>query len=648
MFFCILYLLSALSISAVAAYFSVIGLATIFPGSITSVVIMGGVLEIGKIVTAIWLHRNWKSSPFLVKTYLSFATLVLMGITSMGIFGFLSRAHIEHETNTKRAIAMSETIDSKIAREQDFIERQKQQIANLESRSSKTADTARLDIDQETQKIKDITEQLNKDIQFEQSRISDEKNQLEELNSAVQALESSSGGLFSNKKKKLEDLYEKQKASRDKISQNIAKYNTNISNFRNEANDKIREIENKITEFRNRSDKKDTTTLPQIEQFSKNISDAHERIDALEVEKIGFADSARELEAEVGPVKYVAEAIADFTGKEFDISQAVRIVIIILVLVFDPLAILLVIAANISIEKYLPKSQPEYKKAKEHLYEINAKIKSFQKELDYNKRACQSMQETIEDNQNCLSESEDELRNLKAKIQNENESLSNIKKAIKNNQSTEKELQKSIRSLQEEFTNQKNKYDAELKELKPLQQQLKEDQEQFSNDRDKLDKEKQNKFNQLKSAKEMLDEKEQDIKQLSSDLNKINKTIEQNKIKASNQEREIKQKEEMINTLQESYQKAINASNVIDILKNTNVDEICQKQESGKLLSIKEGERIHQFLIPENHCKLSNQYFHEIVNELKKFKNQDLEHEYKIAVKKFINYNIPKYNFLTI
>ena len=76
MFFCILYLLSALSISAVAAYFSVIGLATIFPGSITSVIIMGGVLEIGKIVTAIWLHRNWKSSPFLVKSYLSFATVV--------------------------------------------------------------------------------------------------------------------------------------------------------------------------------------------------------------------------------------------------------------------------------------------------------------------------------------------------------------------------------------------------------------------------------------------------------------------------------------------------------------------------------------------------------------------------------------------
>jgi chromosome segregation ATPase len=608
---------------------------------------MGGVLEIGKIVTAIWLHRNWKSSPFLVKTYLSFATLVLMGITSMGIFGFLSRAHIEHETNTQRAVAMSETIDSKIQREQDFIERQKQQVANLENRSSKTADTARLDIDQETQKIKDITEQLNKDMQFEQSRISDEKKQLEELDAAVQALENSNGGLFSNKKKKLEELYKNQKTSRDLILANIEKYNSNISTFRNKANEKIKEIENKITEFRNRSNEKDTTTLPQIEQFSKNIADAHGRIDILEVEKIGFTDSARELEAEVGPVKYVAEAIADFTGKEFDISQAVRIVIIILVLVFDPLAILLVIAANISIEKYLPKSQPEYKQAKEHLYEINAKIKSSQKELDYNKKACKSMQQTIEDNQNCLSESEDELRCIKIEVENKNESLSNLKKEIKNTQSIEKEIKKSIKLIEEDLVNQKNQYDAEIKELKSLQQKLKEDQERFKVERGDLDKEKKDKFDQVKNAKKILEEKEKDIKLISSDLNKINKNIEQNKVKIQNQDKEIEQKEEMIEALKKSYQKAVDNSSVIDILKNTNINEICQKQEKGKLLSIKEGKRIHQFLIPENHCKLSNQYFHEIVNELKDVKNEDLEHEYKVSVKKFINYNVPKYNVLT-
>jgi len=94
--FAIATLVSALSISCVGAYFSVLGLATIFPGSQISVVIMGIVLEIGKIIAAIWLHRNWKVAPWLVKGYLCFAVLVLMGITSLGIFGFLSKSHIEH------------------------------------------------------------------------------------------------------------------------------------------------------------------------------------------------------------------------------------------------------------------------------------------------------------------------------------------------------------------------------------------------------------------------------------------------------------------------------------------------------------------------------------------------------------------------
>jgi len=100
MIFAIFTLLSALSISAIAAYFSIIGLATIFPGSIEAVIAMGAALEVGKIVAAIWLHKNWKSAPTTLKIYLFSAILVLMGITSMGIFGFLSKSHIEHEQNS--------------------------------------------------------------------------------------------------------------------------------------------------------------------------------------------------------------------------------------------------------------------------------------------------------------------------------------------------------------------------------------------------------------------------------------------------------------------------------------------------------------------------------------------------------------------
>jgi hypothetical protein len=91
----ILTLLSALLLSGIAAYYSVIGLAAIFTGAFWPIVFMGSVLELSKLVTTSWLYRNWKTCPLLLKSYLTFAVIVLMVITSMGIFGFLSKAHID-------------------------------------------------------------------------------------------------------------------------------------------------------------------------------------------------------------------------------------------------------------------------------------------------------------------------------------------------------------------------------------------------------------------------------------------------------------------------------------------------------------------------------------------------------------------------
>ena len=87
--------LSAILLSGIAAYYSVIGLAAIFTGAFWPIVFMGSVLEMSKLVTASWLYRNWKECPILLKTYLTSAVVVLMLITSMGIFGFLSKAHID-------------------------------------------------------------------------------------------------------------------------------------------------------------------------------------------------------------------------------------------------------------------------------------------------------------------------------------------------------------------------------------------------------------------------------------------------------------------------------------------------------------------------------------------------------------------------
>jgi uncharacterized membrane protein YecN with MAPEG domain len=91
-------LLSALSISFVAAYFSIIGLTAMFPAAFWSIVIMGSVLEVAKLVSASWLHHNWKICPRSLKIYLTTAVVVLIFITSMGIFGYLSKSYITHQT----------------------------------------------------------------------------------------------------------------------------------------------------------------------------------------------------------------------------------------------------------------------------------------------------------------------------------------------------------------------------------------------------------------------------------------------------------------------------------------------------------------------------------------------------------------------
>ena len=203
MLFSLIYLLSALSISGIAAYFSVLGLATIFPGAIVPIIIMGGVLEIGKIITAIWLHRNWHTAPLLIRGYLSFAVLTLMGITSMGIFGFLSKAHIEHQVTTEKALALTEQIQSKIDREKEFVERQKGYIVSLDNRVATSTSGIRIDINQENDRIAAITAQMNKDIAFEQTRINDANKKVFALKEELAALEAKPGGLFSNKKKKI-------------------------------------------------------------------------------------------------------------------------------------------------------------------------------------------------------------------------------------------------------------------------------------------------------------------------------------------------------------------------------------------------------------------------------------------------------------
>ena len=249
MFLTILTFLSAISISIIAAGYSIVGLATLFAGAVVPIILMGSALEVGKLVAASWLYHNWNSDvPRLLKSYLFIAIIVLVFITSLGIFGFLSKAHLDQVKPTSSNNIKIELLDNQIKSQEIIIERSQNTLTLLDK-------ALEVYIDKEY-----VTR-----------------------------------GLKERKK---------QKPERDALTLAI-----------NEASDKIAEL----------SDKKGSLKLEQDK-----------------------------IEAEVGPIKYVAELIYGENAKDM-FDHAVRVVILILIFVFDPLAVLLLIAANISLRQWRKK-----------------------------------------------------------------------------------------------------------------------------------------------------------------------------------------------------------------------------------------------------------------------------------------------------
>jgi hypothetical protein len=113
MIFIIILFLTALMLSGVAAYYSVLGLTQIFPGAFLPIVIMGSTLELAKLVTASWLYRHWVSVHWILRSYFTGAVLVLMLITSMGIFGFLSSAHLQTMTISSTTSIQIQSLDNR-------------------------------------------------------------------------------------------------------------------------------------------------------------------------------------------------------------------------------------------------------------------------------------------------------------------------------------------------------------------------------------------------------------------------------------------------------------------------------------------------------------------------------------------------------
>ena len=269
MFFGLVTLFVALSISAVAAYYSIVGLMAIFSAAAFSIAVMGVVLEIGKLVTASWLYQNWKTVPKVLKYYLTSAVVILMFITSMGIFGYLSKSHIDAGTNTSQVTVKLDRVNSRIASEQKTIDRAERQLENLDKALERYV----------------------------------------ELGAVSKGL----------------DRRESQEEERLKLT-----------NMVNKSQEKIDEY------------------LDQKSEYELEI---------------------KNFEVEVGPLKYISALLYGDNALTF-LENAVRWVILILVFVFDPLAVLLVVAANITIRDVLNKR----KRIKDKLLRKQRKNKILVKE----------------------------------------------------------------------------------------------------------------------------------------------------------------------------------------------------------------------------------------------------------------------------
>ena len=400
MIFGILTLITALSISAVAIYYSVAGLVAIFAAAALPIMIMGGTLEIAKLVTAVWLHRHWKQATWWLKSYLSIAVFVLMLITSMGIFGFLSKAHIEQTSASEETIARVETLQKEIDRNIGIVGRAENRIRVLESSESNTSEDIQSQIDKEQERIDNAYRRIQPAIDEQNKIIADQtglySNELEALDNDFNQLQKwiNEGGkdniakvqgmvgttpdgdwgfLTSNavdkwreaNRKKRDELVEKI-ASISEGNATIEAARAEIARLRKQADDQIASSNKVIERLRDRlaDDNKAEDIQKSIDEQNERVRTASSEIDRLTEEKIALESEYRKLEAEVGPIKYIAEFIYGDTADKNMLEEAVRWVIVTIIFVFDPLAVLLLIASQYTFSWRAGNKRKEYEQAR--------------------------------------------------------------------------------------------------------------------------------------------------------------------------------------------------------------------------------------------------------------------------------------------
>jgi hypothetical protein len=473
MLFPIIIFVSAISIAAIAAWFSIYGLMAIFTASAISIAIMAVALEVGKLVSASWVYHNWKTAPFFLKSYLTVAVIILMLITSMGIFGYLSKAHLEQAADSEENTARIERIVQDISRHENSTLRLEEKITKLDTESEVDTSQVQGQIDTEELRMDNVMIRIQPSIDEQNSIITNERtkdddriapyiNQLDSLDNELVKLEEQAKKYeadilnvgkdttsYDYAVKPFQDQIDKIKSDiatfkemsksgeqadikkaqavvgipwgywrnaevlkewNTEQAQNISNLGTKIADVRKDFErqyklERIR-LSNIVTKLRGRDtlsvNERKMDLLVTIEQTrgieSSIISSAREEIkrlrekadrevqgsliildrlrnellnvsqidnsevidelqvtigtneitiDGLMDQKFELEREIRQIATEIGPIKYMAEMVYGNTEPS-TIDQAVRWLIIVFIFVFDPLAVLLLIAANYS------------------------------------------------------------------------------------------------------------------------------------------------------------------------------------------------------------------------------------------------------------------------------------------------------------
>jgi len=291
MYLGIITLFTAFALSSAAIYFSVIGLVAIFSGAAVPIIFMGVTLELAKLVTASWLYRNWDLAARYMRWYMCIAIFILMVITSMGVFGFLSKSHLQQGANSSNNTQQIQIINSQIKNEQDVIERQQDVI----KRNSGTGGGSGERVSQLRERIK----QLDREVEAYTSQ-------------------GATSTIFNDKVAKGIELKNQQKTERDNIDREIKQLTT-----ANQGNNSAAESQ---------------------------IARSQQRIQQLINQRAPLQSTQITLDAEIGPIKYIGELFVDLgMVDKVNTDMAVRWVIVLIIIVFDPLAVLLLIAGQQSI-----------------------------------------------------------------------------------------------------------------------------------------------------------------------------------------------------------------------------------------------------------------------------------------------------------